>query len=153
MSYSSLNTARSAVSNLDFDIGQNPNHVSIGKHFLVSKYLKGVFHEIKPVPKYRSIWSVDPVLDYLFSLWPLDKLPLKELSLKLVLLVALTTGQRCQTLTFLDISAEYMAKSVDCYRFSLTEHIKQDRPGRVFGSLCLYKYTVKELYRNIYIYI
>ena len=66
MSYSSLNTARSAVSNLDFDIGQNPNHVSIGKHFLVSKYLKGVFHEIKPVPKYRSIWSVDPVLDYLF---------------------------------------------------------------------------------------
>ena len=145
MSYSSLNTARSAVSNLDFDIGQNPNHVSIGKHFLVSKYLKGVFHEIKPVPKYRSIWSVDPVLDYLFSFWPLDKLPLKELSLKLVLLVALTTGQRCQTLTFLDISAEYMAKSVDCYRFSLTEHIKQDRPGRVFGSLCLYKYTVKEL--------
>ena len=145
MSYSSLNTARSAVSNLDFDIGQNPNHVSIGKHFLVSKYLKGVFHEIKPVPKYRSIWSVDPVLDYLFSLWPLDKLPLKELSLKLVLLVALTTGQRCQTLTFLDISAEYMAKSVDCYRFSLTEHIKQDRPGRVFGPLCLYKYTVKEL--------
>ena len=63
MSYSSLNTARSAVSN--HDLGQNPNHVSIGKHFLVSKYLKGVFHEIKPVPKYRSIWSVDPVLDYL----------------------------------------------------------------------------------------
>ena len=36
--------------------------------------------KFKPVPKYRSIWSVDPVLDYLFSLWPLDKLPLKELS-------------------------------------------------------------------------
>ena len=83
MSYSSLNTARSAVSNLGFDIGQNPNHVSIGKHFLLSKYLKGVFHEIKPVPKYRSIWSVDPVLDYLCSLWPLDKLPLKELSLRI----------------------------------------------------------------------
>ena len=65
MSYSSLNTARSAVSNLDFDLGQDPNHVSIGKHFLVSKYLRSVFHEIKPVPKYRSIWSVDPVLDYL----------------------------------------------------------------------------------------
>ena len=32
MSYSSLNTARSAVSNLDFGIEQNPNHVSIGKH-------------------------------------------------------------------------------------------------------------------------
>ena len=118
MSYSSLNTARSAVSNLD--IGQNPNHASIGKHFLVSKYLKGVFHEIKPVPKYCSIWSVDPVLDYFFTLWPLDKLPRKELSLKLVLLVALTTGQRCQTVTFLDVSAEYIAKSVDCYRFSLT---------------------------------
>ena len=37
-----------------------------------------------------------------------------------------------------------MAKSVDCYRFSLTEHIKQDRPGRIFGRLYLYKYNVKE---------
>ena len=85
------------------------------------------------------------MLDYLFALWPLSKLSLKELSFKLVLLVALTTGQRCHTLTVMDVAGEYMVKSADCYTFGLTEHIKQDRPGRVFGNLCLYKYHVQEL--------
>ena len=78
-------------------------------------------------------------------MWPLEKLSLKELTLKLVTLIALTTGQRCQTLTFLDLSDAYMSKTDDSYRFSLTDHVKQDRPGKVFGQLCLYKYTVKEL--------
>ena len=132
MSYSSLNTARSAISNLDVNVERKANHVPVGRHYLVSKYLKGVFNEVKPGPKCRSIWSVDPVLEFLSSLWPLDKLPLKELTLKLVLLIALKTGQRCQTLTLLDISAEYMVKTGNCYRFTLTEHIKQDRPGAVF---------------------
>ena len=61
------------------------------------------------------------------------------------MLIALTTGQRCQTLTFLDISSEYMHKMENSYRFVLTEHVKQNRPGNVFGHLCLYKYAVREL--------
>ena len=145
MSYSSLNTARSAISNLCFTSDMDSHHVPIGKHFLICRYLKGVFNEMKPVPKYHSTWPVDLVLDYLSTLWPLEKLSLKELTLKLVTLIALTTGQRCQTLTFLDISADYMSKTDDSYRFALTEHVKQDRPGKVFGNLCLYKYTVTEL--------
>ena len=32
-----------------------------------------------------------------------------------------------------------------CYRFALTVPLKQGRPGSVFGDLCLYRYTVKEL--------
>jgi hypothetical protein len=145
MSYSSLNTARSAISNLCFTSDMDSHHVPIGKHFLICRYLKGVFNEMKPVPKYHSRGPVDLVLDYLSTLWPLEKLSLKELTLKLVTLIALTTGQRCQTLTFLDISADYMSKTDDSYRFALTEHVKQDRPGKVFGNLCLYKYTVTEL--------
>jgi hypothetical protein len=145
MSYSSLNTARSAISNLCFTSDMDSHHVPIGKHFLICRYLKGVFNEMKPVPKYHSTWPVDLVLDYLSTLWPLEKLSLKELTLKLVTLIALTKEQRCQTLTFLDISADYMSKTDDSYRFALTEHVKQDRPGKVFGNLCLYKYTVTEL--------
>jgi hypothetical protein len=87
MSYSSLNTARSAISNLCFTSDMDSHHVPIGKHFLICRYLKGVFNELKPVPKYHT---------------------LKELTLKLVTLIALTTGQRCQTLSFLDISADYI---------------------------------------------
>ena len=63
LSYSALNTARSAVSNIDMADSDNPDHTPVGKHFLVCRYLKGVFNKLKPVPKYNNIWSVDTVLD------------------------------------------------------------------------------------------
>ena len=124
LSYSALTTARSAVSNIDISVGDVQDHTPVGKHFLVCRYLKGVFNKIKPVPKYNNIWSVDTVLDYLSLFWPLDEIILKELTLKLVMLIALTTGQRCQTLTFLDISEQYMQKNEKCFNFALTEHLK-----------------------------
>ena len=145
LSYSALNTARSAVSNIDMNVGVTPDHRPVGKHFLVCRYLKGVFNKLKPVPKYNNIWPVDTVLDYLSLFWPLDEISLKELTLKLVMLIALTTGQRCQTLTFLDTSEQYMQRNEECFNFALTGHLKQDKPGKVFGNLRLYKYPVREL--------
>lgn len=145
MSYSSLNTARSAISNLCLNPAMDPAQVPVGKHFLICRYLKGVFNQRKPTPKYRTTWPVDVVLDYLFKLWPLQSLSLKQLTLKLVTLIALCTGQRCQTLTFLDISLDYMTRTDDSYVFALTDHVKQNKPGYVFSNVCLYKYSVKEL--------
>ena len=154
LSYSALNTARSAISNIDSSYIQ-PNHTPIGKHPLVCRYLKGIFNKQKPVPKYNTIWSVDLVLDYLSLLWPLDKITLKDLTLKLVMLIALTTGQRCQTQTYLDISDPYMKKNEDCFEFALTEHLKRDRPGKVFGNVRLYKYPIKErcVYETLEFYL
>ena len=154
-SYSALNTARSAVSSIDNNVSVIQDHTSGGKHFLVCRYLKGVFNKIKPVPIYNNIWSVDTVLNYLSLFWPLDEINLKELTLKLVLLIALTTGQRYQTLTFLDISEQYMQKNDKCFNFALTDHLKQDKPGQVFGNVCLYKYPVRELcvYETLNYYI
>ena len=146
LSYSALNTACSAVSSIDMNSSGDPDHTLVGKHFLVCRYLKGVFNKLKPVPKYNNIWSVDTLLDYLSLYWPLDKITLKELTLKLVMLIALTTGQRCQTLTFLDMSEKYMKRNEECFNFALTDHLKQDRPGKVFGNVRLYKYPVKELF-------
>ena len=107
------------------------------------------------MPKYNNIWSVDTVLDYLSLFWPLDEISLKELTLKLVMLIALTTGQRSQTLTFLDISEQFMQRNEKCFNFALTEHLKQDKPGKVFGNVFLYKYPVKELcvYETLNYYI
>ena len=145
LSYSALNTARSAVSNIGMSDSDAPSHTPVGKHFLVCRYLKGVFNKLKPLPKYNIVWSVDTVLDYLSLFWPLHQINLKELTLKLVMLIALTTGQRCQTLTFLDTSEQYMQKNDTCFNFALPEHIKQDKPGKVFGNVRLYKYPVREL--------
>ena len=58
--------------------------------------MKGVF-ELKPVlPKYSHTWDVDTVLNMLECYAPNNKLTPKELSHKLVMLLALLTGQRCQ---------------------------------------------------------
>lgn len=153
--YSALNTARSAVSNIDINVGDVQDHTLVGMHFLACRYLKGVFNKIKPVPRYNNIWSVGTVLDYLSLFWPLDEINLKELTLKLVMLIAITTGQRCQTLTFLDLSEQYMQKNDKCFNFALTGHLKQDKPGQVFGNVCLYKYPVRELcvYETLNYYI
>ena len=144
LSYSALDTA-SSVSNIDMNSSGVQEHTPVRRHFLVCRYLKGVFNKLKPVPKYNSIWSVDTVLDFLSLYWPLDKITLKELTLKLVMLIALTTGQRCQTLTFMDISERFMQRNRECFDFALTDKLKQDRPGKVFGNVRLYKYSVREL--------
>ena len=39
----------------------------------------------------------------------------------------------------------YMQKNDTCFNFALTEHLKQDKPGKVFGNVRLYKYPVREL--------
>jgi hypothetical protein len=54
MSYSSLNTARSAIYNLGLTPEASQSYVPIGRHLLVCRYLKGVFNELKPVPKYHA---------------------------------------------------------------------------------------------------
>ena len=77
---------------------------------------------------------------------PLHDLSLKEHLWKLVMLLALMSGQWCQTFTCLDTTA--MKKTDDYYVFHLTYHVKQNRPGNVVSlfyvrryqqELCVYK--------------
>ncbi|CAH3162220.1 unnamed protein product [Porites evermanni] len=56
------------------------------------------------------------------------------------MLIALTAAQRCQTLTFLDISEQYMQKNDTRFNFALTEHLRQDKPGKVNFSKLLVSY-------------
>ncbi|XP_068713259.1 uncharacterized protein [Montipora foliosa] len=102
-SYSSLNTARSALSALCLSSRAHSEIDAIGKHPLVCRYIKGVFQEKPPTPKFSEIWPVDQVLQALEQANPLKELHLKDLTLKLTMLVALVTGQRCQTLSYLDV--------------------------------------------------
>ncbi|XP_031574344.1 uncharacterized protein LOC116308111 [Actinia tenebrosa] len=103
LSYSTINTARSALSNYLMGFEFPGTHYTITDHPFVVRYLKGVFNFVKPTPRYQETWDVNPVLKYIELLSPLEKLSLKELTFKLVILRALTSGQRCQTLSFLDI--------------------------------------------------
>ena len=46
--------------------------------------MKGVFETRKPKPKYDDIWDVSQVLTYLSMLHPVQELPLKDLTLKVL---------------------------------------------------------------------
>lgn len=143
-SYSSLNTAKSAIVALFTTNNMNVNQ-NIEKHPLLCRFLKGVFNEIPPTPKFEEVWPVEQVLDYLEQLTPVHALKLKDLTMKLVMLIALVTGQRCQTLNYLDISELNMKKFPTYFSFSLSGHLKQDRPGRVFGNIRLFQFHNKNL--------
>ena len=123
LTYSAINTARSALSSYI----TLENGACAGKHPLVSRLMKGIFQEKPPRPKYTEIWDVSIVLSYLQSLSPVDKLPLKELTLKLVVLILLVSGQRGQTVHLLSI--DHMVSVNSCYTFQIVDHLKQSRPG------------------------
>ena len=108
---------------------------AVGSHPLVIRFLKGVYNLRTPVSRYCEVWDVNKVLDYLKTLSPLNELNLKQLTLKLVMLIALTTASRSQSLHLL--TTENMVKEPSKYILYYSGPLKQSRPG--------YKMPVAEL--------
>ena len=123
LSYSTIGTARSALSNVIVS-GECEN---FGTHSLVSRFMKSVFLQNKPLPKYDCTWDVAVVLKYLETLYPHSDITLKNLTLKLVMIILLVSGQRGQTVHLMDLSSMEMADNT-C-RFHITEHIETSKPG------------------------
>ena len=89
--------------------------------------MKGFYEKKQPMPKNTYTWDVNIVLNMLHSWVPHDKLTLKELTLKLTMLLALLLGQRCQTIHALDIAN--MTKLKDKYIFHINKVLKHSRLG------------------------
>ena len=124
LGYSAINTARSALSTILIC----KDGFKFGEHPLVCRYMKGVF-ELKPaLPRYSEIWDVNIVLDYLKTFKDLRTISLKELTLKLTMLLCLTTGQRCQTIHKINVTC--IQELPDRYRITIDEKLKQTKPGR-----------------------
>ena len=123
-SSSTVNTYRSALSSTLYPV----NNVAVGSHPLVVKLLKGMYHLRTPLPCHSSTWDVAKVTSYLRTLFPLEQLNLKTLTMKTVMLCALSSAQREQTLCALDL---YLKKqSQDCLSFVIAEHLKTSKPGK-----------------------
>ena len=71
--------------------------------------------------------DVGKVLMYLKSLSPVKYLPLKDLTLKLVMLIALTHAARSQTIHLLTVHNVIKEKSQ--FVLQLDSFVKQSRPG------------------------
>jgi len=129
LSYSAINTARSALSNVIFP----PEGCTFGNHPLVTKFLRGVYTTRPSLPRYQEIWDVSIVLKYLKTLHPPENLSIMNLTLKTTMLIALLSGQRCQTIHALDISAMTLSDG-NCI-FYIQKLLKTSRPGKHLGRL------------------
>ena len=135
-SYSSLNTARSALS---FILPVHGHSVTFGMDHLVRKVFRGVFNLTRPKPRYDAIWDMDIVLKYFNSLPENNALNVKLLSYKLATLCALVTGQRVQTLSILDL--KFVSFLNDLVFFHLSDHVKHSRRGKIVPPVKLLPYT------------
>ena len=123
LTYSSLNTARCALSTVIL----LPNGITFENQPLVKRLMKGVFESRPTLPRYNSIWNVSTVLDFINTLGPDEELSLKNVTLKCVTLVALLSRQRCQTIHALRISGMKETNGQIC--FDIFTLLKTSKPG------------------------
>lgn len=95
-SYGTLNSHRSALSLL---LGNN-----VGSDERVKRLLKAIYRQKPSRPKYTMTWDPKIVLDHVSSWYPNSDLDLTKLSKKLVILLALCTSHRVQTLSLIKIA-------------------------------------------------
>ena len=138
LSYSALNTARSALSTFIM-----LDNTPAGSHHLIVRFMKGVFNKRPYLPKNTVTWDVSIVLRY-FTTLPFNKyLSRKILTLKLSVLLALLSGQRLQTLKALDINNLQITS--DKVSFQIGEKLKQTRPNFHLGGFELASYKDEKL--------
>ena len=101
----SLNAFRSAISSVHDQV----DDVAVGQHPTVCHLFKGAFHERPPLPRYTATWDVQTVIQYLESLGPTTALPLKFLTFKLVMLLALTRPSRSADLVSLQLDRRHFS--------------------------------------------
>ena len=122
ITYSTVNTARSALSLLIFDDAGN----TFGNHPDVTTFMKGVYNLHPTRPKYVEIWDPDDVLKLLKTWTPAKKLSLEKLTLKTIMLIMLVTGQRPQIIKALTVNNMDIKKSKIVFTIA-SEDLKQGR--------------------------
>ena len=132
LSYSVLNTARSAISSISY-IQSNDANLTIGNHPLVKLFMRGVFNTKPQLPKTFSIWNPNYVLRLLKLWYPMNTLSLQCLSMKVSMLMLLSSGQRGQTI--LACSIKHMVITNNSITFHLVELLKTSKPGSHMSTL------------------
>ena len=111
----------------------------VGTHPLMKKFMKGVFQLRPALPRNEVTWDTSVVLDYLRRQSPVRSLDLKKLTFKLVMLLALLTGQRCQTLHAITLDNLTLTKNHLKLRFRTL--LKHSRPGKHLAEITIKGYA------------
>ena len=101
--------------------------MNVEKHPKVISLMKGVANLRPPLPKYCEIWEVEEVLQQIKT-WPNNlSLSIKQITLKTVMLLALSAIQRGSELHLLD--KNLMTRSKNNYTFYLVDTVKHSKDG------------------------
>lgn len=120
LSYSSINTYRSSLAlilNFNSEDGNT-----------IKRFLKGVYNRRPSIPKYSTTWDPNPVLLHLAKIYPLHEFPLKDITQKLVTLLALTSASRVQTIS--KITLKNIVFKQDKIEIKIEERIKTSGPNK-----------------------
>ena len=96
--YRSINSYRSAISS----VHEKVDGYEVGQHPIVSRILKGIFHERPPQPRYSETWDMSKVMTYIEARGENESLSLADLTHKAAILLALTRPSRSADLSQLD---------------------------------------------------
>ena len=125
--HSTVNCYRSAISLL---VGPD-----IAEDERMKRFFKGLSMLRPSKPKYDSTWDPKIVLDFFTTLPKSEDLSLKQLTMKLICLLALVTGHRMQTFSLIRIiNVEEKEKSIV---IKIPDRIKTTGPNRNQPTLIL----------------
>lgn len=128
LGYSALNTARSALSTFVLCDGR-----AVGSHPLVVRFMKGVFNLRPALPRNNVTWDVNIVLEYISKMGSSENLSLKDLSLKVNMLLRLLGSQRTQTTQLLHL--DNITCTYKDIRIRIGDVTKSTRPGKHVDEL------------------
>lgn len=119
-SYGTLNNHRSALSLISRNkLTEDDN---------LKRFFRGIFRLKPSFPKYNTTWDPSIVLQYLAQFYPNEPLSFDVISKKLVVLLALATGQRCQTLSLIKTTNIKVNEQQICIQ--ITDLVKTSAIGK-----------------------
>lgn len=121
ITYSAIGIARSAICGFV----KITSNVDLSNNNLISRFMKGVFNTRPALPRYKEIWDVRTVLDFLSKT---ENDTLLFLAGKLSMLFLLLSAQRCQTLHL--ICLEDINISDERLIINTPHLLKTSKPGR-----------------------
>lgn len=126
-SYGTLCSDRSAIALI--------SQHEIGKDNLICRFLRGVYKNKPSKPKYDTTWDVGPVLEYIENMSTAHELSLREITEKIVTLLALVTAHRLQTLALIRI--KNIVVGTEGITIKIPDLIKTSKPGKSQPELSL----------------
>ena len=120
--------------------------ITVGSNPRVSAFLSVIFNSRPPQPKYTFIWNVKRLIEFLTTL-PYDSdLSLKDLTLKLTMLLALTSAARASEICYLD--TRYLIKHNSGYIFQFGKTTKTSKKGKLRSAI---KFIPFDTNKNLYV--